>query len=60
MRFSSSGPSLPDQITLPDGTRAVAFTVGTGWYAVVSQDDEILIFSRATGALLQTIAVQVE
>ena len=49
---------LPDSITLPDGTRATAFTQGADWYAVVTADDRILIFDRATGALRQTVMLQ--
>ena len=48
-------PALPDSIALPDGTRATAFTQGADWYAVVTADDRILIFDRATGALRQTV-----
>lgn len=48
---------LPDQIALPDGSTAQAFTQGTAWYAVVTADDRILIYSRATGALLQDIKI---
>ncbi len=51
-------PAMPDAITLPDGARATAFTQGPDWYAVVSAADEILIFDRQTGALLQTVVVQ--
>jgi uncharacterized protein DUF6476 len=54
---SSSPPALPDAITLPDGTKAQAFTVGRDWYAVVTEDDTILIFDRASGELRQTIAI---
>ena len=50
-------PALPDSIALPDGTRATAFTQGADWYAVVTADDQILIFDRATGALRQTVAL---
>jgi hypothetical protein len=49
--------ALPDSIALPDGSRATAFTQGEGWYAVVTSDDRILIFDRATGALRQTVVV---
>ncbi|WP_157598897.1 DUF6476 family protein [Tateyamaria omphalii] len=49
---------LPDQVTLPDGTTATAFTVGSDWYAVVTAGDEILIFDQVTGTLRQTIDVQ--
>ena len=51
-------PALPDSITLPDGTRATAFTQGSDWYAVVTAQDQILIFDRVTGALSQTVTLQ--
>jgi hypothetical protein len=50
-------PALPDSITLPDGTRATAFTQGADWYAVVTATDQILIFDRASGALRQTVTL---
>lgn len=58
-RFATdSSPAFPAQITLPDGTTPTAFTRGKGWYAVVTQDDEILIFDSTTGSLRQTITIQ--
>ncbi|WP_325063866.1 DUF6476 family protein [Chachezhania sediminis] len=57
-RFPRGGTALPDQIKLPDGARATAFTVGSTWYAVVTADDRILIFDRKSGNLTQTIAVE--
>ncbi len=48
---------LPEQITLPDGARATAYTQGDGWFAVVTDDQRILIFDRASGALRQQIRV---
>ncbi len=48
---------LPSEVVLPDGAKAVAFTQGTDWYAVVTESDEILVFSRATGALRQRIEI---
>jgi len=57
IRFSQSGPTLPDQITLPDGTTAQAFTQGSGWYAVVTTDNRILVFDQLSGALRQTIQI---
>lgn len=57
-RFPSSGDlTIPDQITLPDGTIPVAFTQTADWYAVVTKVNEILIFDRATGEILQKVAV---
>ena len=58
IRFSSTRPTLPDAITLPDGTRAEAFTIGRNWFAVVTTDDRILIFDRTTGKLRQTITLE--
>ena len=49
---------LPQQITLPDGATATAFTVGSDWFGVVTEDDEILIYDQATGALRQTIVLE--
>lgn len=60
-RFYGAGPStlpaLPDTITLPQGTDAQAVTFGGDWIAVVSDDNRILIFDRASGALRQTVAI---
>ncbi|MEW9919472.1 DUF6476 family protein [Marimonas sp. MJW-29] len=56
-RLNRDTPTLPDQIALPDGTVARAFTQGPDWYAIVTTDDEILIFDRLTGALRQTVRI---
>ena len=48
-------PRLPDSITLPQGARATAFTQGPDWYAVVTDDNRILIFDRATGEMRQSV-----
>ena len=59
IRFSDAfGPELPDVITLPDGSEPLAFTQGDDWYAVVTQDDRILIYDRDTGAIRQEIDVK--
>ncbi|MEM6385505.1 MAG: DUF6476 family protein [Pseudomonadota bacterium] len=61
MRFSAADNFVfPDSITLPDGIVAEAFTQTATWYAVVTADDEILVFSRATGALVQRIDVNTD
>ncbi|MEL6170608.1 MAG: DUF6476 family protein [Pseudomonadota bacterium] len=60
-KFSEAfGPKLPDQITLPDGTVPSAFTRGDGWYAVVTGENEILIFNDETGELRQTIQINLQ
>lgn len=59
IRFSDAfGPELPDVITLPDGTTPTAFTKGADWYAVVTSDDQILIFDLDSGELRQTIELE--
>jgi hypothetical protein len=50
--------TLPDSITLPDGARAEAVTFGTDWLAVVTGDDRILIYDRASGEIRQSIAIE--
>ena len=52
----TAGPVLPATLTLPQGTTAAAVTAGTGWYAVVTTDDRILIFGQ-NGDLQQEIRV---
>ena len=51
-------PLMPDSITLPDGVEASAVTLGPGWYAVVTDDNRILIYDRDSGALRQTVTVK--
>ena len=50
-------PALPDRITLPEGATARAVTLGADWYAVVTADDRILIFDRASGEIRQTVRI---
>lgn len=57
-RFYGSGPEMPTSITLPDGSEATAFTRGENWYAVVTKDNQILIYDDVTGQLKQTIEIQ--
>ena len=54
--FSAVGPSLPDGFTLPAGAKAEAVTFGTGWIAVVTTDQRILIFGR-DGTLRQEVTL---
>ena len=49
--------SLPDQITLPDGTDVEAVTLATRWVVVMTRDDEILLFDRVSGALHHRIEI---
>jgi hypothetical protein len=60
IRYNQSASPLPETITLPDGATATAFTQARNWYAVVTEDDQILIFSRDSGRLMQTINIDTE
>jgi hypothetical protein len=57
MRFRDVPPVLPDTLSLPEGARALSFTQGPDWFAVVTDQDHILIFDRVTGALTQTVVI---
>ncbi|MEH6772897.1 MAG: DUF6476 family protein [Cereibacter changlensis] len=52
----SSAP-LPAEITLPAGVKAQAVTQGGDWYAIVTTDDRILMFDRASGDLRQEVKI---
>ncbi|MBO9446172.1 DUF6476 family protein [Ruegeria sp. R14_0] len=58
IRLSDRTPTLPDQVELPDGAKAQAVTIGNNWYAVVTDDNRILIFDKTTGKQRQEITVQ--
>ena len=59
-RLRDRGPILPQEIALPDGTTPLAITAGRGWYAVVTQDDRILIYDQLSGALRQTVQIKAD
>jgi Family of unknown function (DUF6476) len=54
--FAATGPDLPKTLRLPEGARATAVTFGTGWIAVVTTDDRILIFG-VDGVLKQEVQI---
>jgi Flp pilus assembly protein protease CpaA len=54
--FSAHAPALPEGFSLPEGAEAEAVTFGTGWIAVVTTDDRILIFGR-DGELRQEVVI---
>ncbi len=58
IRLSDKAVTLPDSITLPDGTTPTAVTFGNGWIAVVSDDNHILILDAESGDLRQTITIE--
>ena len=53
----SPRPALPAGISLPDGARVEAVTMGRGWIAVVTDSNEILILDAESGALRQRVTI---
>lgn len=51
------GLDLPATIHLPEGVKPRAFTRGQGWFAVVTDDDRILIYGAKSGQLIQQVDV---
>ncbi len=58
IRLSDRTPTLPKDITLPNGASAQAVTIGSNWYAVVTDDNRILIFDKTTGKLRQSVSLE--
>jgi len=50
-------PALPGAVSLPAGTTASAVTFGRGWVAVVTEDERILVYESATGALRREVTI---
>lgn len=59
-REDRSAPALPASITLPQGASAIAFTQAPDWFAVVTDANQILIFARKTGVLVQTLNINTQ
>ncbi len=55
-----SAPFVPDAIVLPAGVTATAYTQGTGWIAIVTSDDEILIYDPDGHRLVRRIPIVIE
>ncbi|MFN3280713.1 MAG: DUF6476 family protein [Tabrizicola sp.] len=51
-----STPALPEGLQLPEDTRPAAVTFGTGWTAIVTTDDRILIYGKS-GVLRQVMRI---
>jgi len=58
IRLNADPLPLPDRIALPEGVEAYSFTQGVDWFGVVTSDDQILVYERSSGALIQTIQVE--
>ena len=53
---SGAGPVLPESLTLPEGAKAEAVTVGADFVLVVTTDGRALVYGR-NGAFRQEIAL---
>lgn len=58
MRFNDVPPVLPETLVLPENAQAVSFTQGPDWFAVVTDQNQILVFDRVTGRLTQTVDIE--
>lgn len=50
-------PPVPETLALPAGAEAFSITQGRDWVGIVTTDNRILIYNRATGTLRQTVTV---
>ena len=58
IRYQRPAPlPLPDEIALPDNATAQSVTFGPGFYAVITEDGRLMVFDRLTGALRQTVTL---
>ena len=57
IRLNQPALAIPDQITLPAGTVAVSYTQTNEWFAVVTDENKILIFDL-NGQFTQEVDVK--
>jgi hypothetical protein len=58
IRLQQPSVSFPEKITLPSGETATAYTQGRGWYGVVTESNQIIIFDATSHEIRQTIAIE--
>ena len=54
---TATPPPLPDKVTLPAGVQALSVTWGPDFYAVVTADRRILVYSR-DGKLMKSVEIE--
>ena len=59
IRLNQPALAIPGQITLPAGTVAIAYTQTHDWFAVVTDENKILIFDL-NGQLTQEVDVKTD
>lgn len=58
LRGEISEPAFPDEIILPNGIQADAFTTTKDWFAIITNNDKILVYNRDSGKLIQQIVIK--
>ena len=58
-RLNHPALAIPDQFTLPAGTIALSYTQTQDWFAVVTDENKILIFDL-NGQLIQEVDVETD
>ena len=56
-KLRSENINFPQTLTLPDGTKPIAFTQTKDWYSIISETNEILIYKN-DGTLIKSITIQ--
>ena len=56
-KLRSENINFPQTLTLPDGTKPIAFTQTKDWYSIITETNEILIYKN-DGTLIKSITVQ--
>ena len=59
IRLNQPTLAIPDQVNLPAGTVAVSYTQTQDWFAVVTDENKILIFNL-NGQLTQEVDVKTD
>ena len=57
LKLRSENINFPQTLTLPNGTKPIAFTQTKDWYSVITDEDQILIYKN-DGTLIRSITVQ--
>lgn len=57
IRLNANPMTLPNEISLPEGATATAFTQGETWFAIVTDQNQILIYDRETREIFQTVQI---
>jgi hypothetical protein len=58
IRYNQTPPDFPEVLTLPPGTTPEAYTQTSRWYAIVTDDNRVLIYSRTTQKLVREITLE--